>query len=164
MRRVIESIVQAYESGEITRAELVDRLETMTEPPREGRFPMRGECINHVTISASDPLATRSFYEKLLDAPVIGESEFEIDLGIGGSFLAIMKVDRPIGIDHFCVGVPGYDPGLVAAYAKSRGLEPRIYTETKGLRFKEPQVYVPDPDGILVQFSRPGYAGEMPRA
>jgi catechol 2,3-dioxygenase-like lactoylglutathione lyase family enzyme len=176
MKARVEALLAAYEAGRMSRAALVDQIAALAgeaepgpaagaaqaQPPRPSRPPaMAGVSINHVTMSVSDFRRTAAFFRSLLDVPVIGESDFEIDLGIGQSFVAVMETSRPIGIDHFCIGVPGYDAARVADVVASRGLEPRVFTEHQGVRFREPQVYVADPDGILVQFSRPDYAGEM---
>jgi catechol 2,3-dioxygenase-like lactoylglutathione lyase family enzyme len=182
MKARVEALLAAYEAGRMSRSGLVDELaalageapsaraaapahaqaEAQAPAPRPSRpQAMVGVSINHVTMSVSDFRRTTAFFRSLLDVPVIGESDFEIDLGIGQSFVAVMETSRPIGIDHFCIGVPGYDAARVADFVASRGLEPHVFTEHQGVRFREPQVYVADPDGILVQFSRPDYAGEM---
>ena len=165
MKEQIESMLSRYEQGGMSRRDLADGLAALAAP-RAGAAPapMKALNINHVTMSVSDIQETRAFYHKLLDVPVIGESTFEIDLAIGGSFIAIMKTNRPLGIDHFCIGVPDYDPARVAELVASRGLEARVLSETQGVKFREPQVYVPGPDGIVAQFSRPDYRGEMPPA
>ena len=166
MKTKIDALLKDYESGAIGRDGFIDAVHALAEgaaePSAPAQYPMKALNINHVTMCVSDIRKTHSFYQKLLDVPVVGESDFEIDLGIGNSFLAIMKTKRPIGIDHFCIGVPDYDPEKVADFVASRGLEPRVFTETQGVKFKQAQVYVPDPDGIMVQFSRPDYSGEMP--
>jgi catechol 2,3-dioxygenase-like lactoylglutathione lyase family enzyme len=163
MKEQIELMLRTYEQGRMTRRDLVAGLVMLAAPGAAAApAPMKAVNINHVTMTVSDIERTRAFYQELLDVPVIGQSGFEIDLAIGGSFIALMKTNRPPGINHFCIGVPDYDPKRVAEFVTSRGLKPQVSTGIQGVTFKEAQIYVPDPDGIRVQFSRPEYMGEMP--
>jgi catechol 2,3-dioxygenase-like lactoylglutathione lyase family enzyme len=53
---------------------------------------------------------------------------------------------NPVGVDHFCVSVEGYEPDAVSEKLKRKGIpSQRLYSPN--------QVYVRDPDGILVQLA-----------
>jgi catechol 2,3-dioxygenase-like lactoylglutathione lyase family enzyme len=53
---------------------------------------------------------------------------------------------NPVGVDHFCVSVEGYEPDAVSEKLKRNGIpSQRLYSPN--------QVYVRDPDGILVQLA-----------
>jgi catechol 2,3-dioxygenase-like lactoylglutathione lyase family enzyme len=164
MTELIEQLLARFESGRLSRRGLVRALAGLAgggaEAARADAF--RPRSINHVTMSVSDIERSRAFYQSLLQARVIGRTAGECDLDVGGGFLALMKLDRPAGIDHFCIGIEGYEAGRVASALREKGHEPRIYTQALGVKFRVPQVYVRDPDGIQVQFSAAEYRGEMP--
>ena len=57
---------------------------------------------------------------------------------------------NPVGVDHFCVSVEDYEPDAVTEKLKQNGiLSRRLYQPN--------QVFIPDPDGILVQLAGPEY-------
>ncbi|MBN8729815.1 MAG: VOC family protein [Acidobacteria bacterium] len=164
MRHTIETLVSRFERGLLSRRELVSALAALAGATQAAAAPetFRPATLNHVTLSVTNLEQSRAFYQGILQAEVIGSVQAEKDLSLGSGFLALMSVNRPVGIDHFCIGVEGYDANRIAKALEAQGHKPRILTEALGVRFRAPQVYVKDPDGIQVQFSSPRYRGEMP--
>lgn len=164
MKAAIETVLDRFAAGKLSRRDAVAALVSLAPaPPASAAAPLTARNINHVTLSVSDIAASRAFYQKLLGAKVIGESSFECDLALGTSFIALMKLNRQPGVDHFCIGVDGYDAVRAANSIDAVGVKTRRLDSIQGVRFKEGQIYVDDPDGIKVQFARPDYAGEMKR-
>jgi catechol 2,3-dioxygenase-like lactoylglutathione lyase family enzyme len=159
----IEALLDRFAAGKLSRRQTVIALAALAAPQPATAAPFAPRNINHVTLTVRDIPTSRAFYQKLLDAPVVGQSDFECDLGFGSSFMALMKSTKPPGIDHFCVGVDGYDASRVADKITALGIETRRLDSLSGVKFKEGQIYVTDPDGIRMQFARPDYAGEMKR-
>jgi glyoxylase I family protein len=157
---LIERVLDRFVNGNLSRREAVAALFALASPAAAAA-PLTPRSINHVTLRVSDLVKSQAFYQKVLNAPVIGQSDFECDLGLGSGFVALMTSKNQPTIDHFCVGVEGYDASRVADELARQGLQPKKIDSFQGVRFKEAQVYVRDPDGINVQFSRPDYAGEM---
>lgn len=164
MRHTIETLLSRFERCHLSRRDLVSALAALagTTPASAAAETFQPATINHVTLSVTNIERSRAFYQGVLQAAVIGRVAAETDLSLGTGFLALMNVDRPVGIDHFCIGVEGYDANRIATVLEAQGHKPRILTEALGVRFRAPQVYVQDPDGIQVQFSSPQYRGEMP--
>ena len=107
--------------------------------------------INHVALRVSDMSASRDFYEGLLGATVLEETERFIFLRAGGGdFLALSPSDAPY-IEHYCFTVEGYDPDDAQQRLEERGLT---------VHRREDRVFVRDPDGLLVQLS--GEPGDHP--
>lgn len=160
----IDKLLSRYEQGRLSRRGLLSALATMAAAGQAApaSAPFKPMSINHVTLSVRGLERSRTFYQSVLDARVIGRAPREVDLDVGGGFIALMDLQRPPGIDHFCVGIEDYDASRVADAISSSGWKPRVVTEAIGVKFKEPQVYVPDPDGIRLQLSSAGYRGEMP--
>lgn len=164
MRQTIEVLLSRFERGRLSRRDLVSALAALAgaTPAAAIGETFQPATINHVTLSVSDLERSRAFYQGILRTEVIGSVPAETDLSLGTGFLALMNVSRPVGIDHLCIGVEGYDAQRIANALEAQGHRPRILTEALGVRFRVPQLYVRDPDGIQVQFSSPHYRGEMP--
>ena len=162
----IDRLVGEFEQGKLTRRELVSMLGMIAgagaaaaqSKPNTIPFPVK--TLNHVTFMVSDLSRSRKFYEGVLGMPVLGQNDTECDFAVSGGFLAAgVRGERPAGIHHFCVGVEGYDANGVATALKDRGLKPTVRTSLGAVRFAEPQVYVEDPDGVVVQLGSPNYRG-----
>ena len=108
----------------------------------------RASAINHVALRVTDLDASRAFYEKLVGARAYRQTDTACFLEISPDhFLALFSNDHPF-IEHFCFTFDGYDADEVA-----RQLE----TEGYSIHRKEDRVFVEDPDGLLVQLSRPEF-------
>ena len=70
-----------------------------------------------------------------------------------------MKTNKPPGIDHFCVGVDNYDATRVAGAIGALGIETRRVDSLNGVKFKEGQIYVTDPDGDTFEVTAVGNPG-----
>lgn len=163
MRQTIEALISRFERGGVSRRELVCALTALAgAAPSSAAETFRPATINHVTLSVADLERSRAFYQGILQASVIGSVPEQTDLSLGTGFLALMRGNRRTGIDHFCIGVEGYDAQRIATALEGQGHKPRILSEAFGVRFRVPQLYVRDPDGVQVQFSSPDYRGEMP--
>ncbi len=162
--QTIESLVSRFESGRLDRRDLLRALAALCGATHVSgaQETVRPAAINHVTLSVTNLGRSRAFYQGILQTEILGSVNEETDLSLGTGFVALMKTNRPVGIDHFCIGVEGYDPKRIGAALEAQGHKPRILTEALGVRFRVPQLYVRDPDGIPVQFSSPQYRGEMP--
>jgi catechol 2,3-dioxygenase-like lactoylglutathione lyase family enzyme len=90
------------------------------------------------------------FYESLF-GPSLAQSASStipsVSLGMGALAWGTTGVN-PVGVDHFCVSVEGYEADAVTEKLKQNGISSqRLY--------QADQVFVRDPDGILVQLAGP---------
>ena len=99
---------------------------------------------------------SKAFYAELLGLPIRDEGVDFCEFRCGGSFLSLYaKGGTPpprTGIDHFCIGVEGLD--VKKAFKTLRQALPSAAPE---LTEEDTQVYVQDPDGILVQLCNVNY-------
>lgn len=154
----IEDLLERYESGAVTRKEVVTVL-AMALVPRRSRQAqsgiLRGININHVNLQVSDLDRSVEFYRRLFSLPPRREvpgRPFALDLADGLSFLSL-PVREPTGvIDHFCVGVEDFEPERVGRALREAGFD-------RDLQVAADFVYVSDPDGIRVQISGPDWDG-----
>lgn len=139
-------------------------------------------AFNHMTINVTDPKRSIEFYQGLFGMPVHGRqgnSTTQLRVGAGPQYMSIGGVGangRP-GISHYCVTVEDFsvdrvlkvlaDHGVQRADGSGGGLsggplKVRVRMrgpESGGAPGGTPEVYVGDPDGIVVQLQDPRYCG-----
>ena len=153
MTDFIDSLVTAYETGSLTRRELLQTLTLMAAPVDGGQSAnsgaTKGRMLHHVNVQVADVARSEAFYRKLFGLPpsrvVQGPDNHGLDLS-GGGLIILQRSDNPGRIDHFCVGVDDFNADRLRAAAKAAGLE-RVLG-TAGDNF-----FVTDPDGLRVQLS-----------
>ena len=149
-----------YESGDISRRQLVSRLmglgaalatlesvgrgqETTAEPETAVERPtFRAKGLDHIALDVTDVPRSRDFYMKHLGLRVIRGDERAMFLGADRDFfLTLFRAEKP-ALNHYCYGIENYNADEAAATLRAAGIEPR---QTGG------RVYFPDPDGFTVQ-------------
>lgn len=153
-----EHLVSLYDRGTISRRQLVQGLLALGVSgvqPRQalgassGEPLFRARTINHVTLFASDVARSKAFYQRLAGLPIRDEGKDLCEFRLEGGFLGLYApegVQRP-GVDHFCLGMEGYNAARVHAVLAEAVPEARPTLEY------EDQVYVRDPDGVRVQLA-----------
>ena len=115
------------------------------QPPVQSLFRPVG--LNHVTLQVANLERATKFYQSLFGPSFDGQragTTFQLGMGVLG---LITDGVNPVGVDHFCVSVEGYEPDAVSEKLKQNGIpSQRLYSPN--------QVYVRDPDGVLVQLAR----------
>ena len=153
MTDFIDSLVTAYETGSLTRRQLLQTLTLMAAPVDGAQSAnsgaTKGRMLHHVNVQVADVARSEAFYRKLFGLPpsrvVQGPDNHGLDLP-GGGLIILQRSDNPGRIDHFCVGVDDFNADRLRAAAKAAGLE-RVLG-TAGDNF-----FVTDPDGLRVQLS-----------
>ena len=139
-----------------------------TVPP----IPVR--AINHMTLSVSDPALTLAWYQGLFGMPVAARQAETVVLrvGDGPQFMALGggASDTP-RITHLCLAVDNFDTDRlvrilgengVAASGASGPMQSRVRMrgeEFGGAPAGTPELYVGDPDGVVVQLQDSSYCG-----
>jgi catechol 2,3-dioxygenase-like lactoylglutathione lyase family enzyme len=153
MRKQIEGLVAAFESGRLTRRQLVCALTAMAGGAQalrsEPLFTARN--VNHATLSVADVERSKRFYQRLFGAIIRSEFPDGCNLGMGPNFLGLFKKPKPGLVDHVCIGIDGYDVHKTATVLKQNGIEPEIANGD--------QVFFRDPDNIRIQLADADYRG-----
>ena len=174
MSAAIEQLVKRYEKGRMTRRELVVALSALVVArPAAGAAAVQGAgpipvaTMNHVTLVVSDLQRSREFYQRVLGLPLMTTQGTERDwnaptvpvLGIGGGpqFIALSQGDRP-HINHYCLGMEGFDAAEVSDRLAQHGVEARIRMRADSDPPAE-ELMFDDPDGIPVQLQDVRYCG-----
>jgi catechol 2,3-dioxygenase-like lactoylglutathione lyase family enzyme len=149
MEHVISSLLGRYESGTLTRRELIQGLAMLTlagGTVSAADIGFAGTTINHVSIQVSDIKRSADFYMRAFGLPKRKAGNPDaVRLGVGPSHLTLRQ-EKPSGnVDHFCLGIDKFNRESVIRDLKARGVSPE--PDEKG-----PQgFHVKDPDGFRVQ-------------
>ncbi len=148
MQHIIASILDRYESGQVSRREVIGMLAALAAAAPAASAPaapFRGVGLNHIAVRVTDIPRARAFYQELLGLPLISESPSSCFLGLGNEFLTLFR-NRIPGLDHFCIAIENFRPDAVMEQLAARNLKPRRPAGTD-------RVYFHDPDGLEVQLS-----------
>ncbi len=174
MSAAIEQLVKRYEGGGMTRRDLVLALSAlvMARPAggaavQQGPAPIQVSTMNHVTLSVSDVQRSVEFYQRVLGLPLVTTQGTERDwdapavpvlgIGTGPQFIALSRGDRP-HINHYCLGMEGFDAAEIVARLAEHGIEARVRMRADSDPPAEELIFN-DPDGIPVQIQDVSYCG-----
>lgn len=154
MRHEIDRMVEDFETGRLSRRQLVRHLTAAAavlaagiQPAgAQGERTFQATGVDHLALTVTDIDRSRRFYERHLglEATSCGRSQCFLDCG--RDFLALFRGSHP-GLDYFAFAIEGYQPGEAVARLEAAGLAPR----RRGNR-----VYFDDPDGLEVQVTAGG--------
>jgi catechol 2,3-dioxygenase-like lactoylglutathione lyase family enzyme len=147
--QLINDLVTDYERGRVTRRELIQTLALLAAAGASASAaPLKSGSINHVSVLVSDMARSIDFYNRVFGLSVQNEDKANkiARLGSGGKVLVSLRVEPPPGlVDHFAIGVDGFNREAVTKELQSMGLTPR-----ENLEFG---FHVKDPDGAHVQIT-----------
>lgn len=149
--QLINDLVDGYERGRLTRRELIQALAAVTvvgAGATVSAAPLKSGSINHVSVLVTDMARSMEFYNRVFGLSLQNEDKANkiARLGAGGKVLVSLRVEPPPGlIDHFAIGVEGFNREAVTKELQAMGLTPR-----ENLEFG---FHVKDPDGANVQIT-----------
>ncbi|MCJ0763175.1 VOC family protein [Variovorax terrae] len=130
--------------------------------------------IDHLVLRVADLQRMLDFYTGVLGCPIERVQE---DIGLyqvraGSSLIDLVPVDSPLGraggaaagpegrnLDHFCLRIDPFDAGALAAWLRSRGVEPGAVASRYGAEGQGPSIYLTDPEGNVVELKGPPWPG-----
>jgi catechol 2,3-dioxygenase-like lactoylglutathione lyase family enzyme len=130
--------------------------------------------LNHVTLLVSDIERSIDFYQRLFGAPIgarQGSTTVSLQLGSGPQSLALTaaRAGESPRIHHYCLGIDDFDIDRIIDTLRARNV-PSSETPTPetfrvrvrgsdqgGGKEGTPELYVYDPDGIMVQLQDSSY-------
>jgi len=150
-------LLEDYEQGKLSRREVAHRLVGLgvamaaggAAAAQEGAassstFAAQG--LDHIALDVTNVARSRVFYVKHLGLQVQrdgGERSCFLGPPDGQFILALFRSDTA-KMNHYCYGIPNYNPEDVVVKLQDAGITPR----REGGR-----VYFPDPDGLTVQLA-----------
>jgi len=146
---VISDLLTRFERGALTRRELIGALALLAGAGAPAAAAtLKGASINHVSVLVTDMARSIDFYGRVFGLTLVNEDKANkiARLGAGGKVLVSLRIEPPPGvIDHFAIGVEGFNRDAVTADLKGVGLTP-----ADNIQFG---FHVKDPDGAVVQIT-----------
>ncbi len=150
MEQLISSLIQKFERGVLGRRELVQSLSFLAAAAAGSsaygqNSGFQGGFISHVSLSVSDLQKSADFYRNTFGLKVLSEDKkLEImRLGKTRTLVSLRKASPAAAVDHFAIGVEGFNKDAVTADLKARGVIPSQNLDAG--------FHVMDPDGFPVQ-------------
>jgi catechol 2,3-dioxygenase-like lactoylglutathione lyase family enzyme len=144
MENLIANLLKRYESGKLARRELVQGLALLVASAGQSKAAVEIANINHVSLQVSDLQRSSQFYQKVFGVTVINQANKDIiQLKVGKSHITLRKGVRAGVVDHFAIGVDGFNEQTTTQLLKERGANPS--------RKDDVGWHVLDPDGYPVQ-------------
>jgi catechol 2,3-dioxygenase-like lactoylglutathione lyase family enzyme len=151
VERQISDLVARFERGKLSRRELVQMLAMIAAAGATAQAaPLTSATINHTSVLVTDMTRSIDFYNRVFGLSVVNEDKPNkiSRLGVGRKVLVSLRVEPPAGtIDHFAIGVEGFNKEAVTRSLQAMGLTPKENLEYG--------FYVDDPDGAHVQITAP---------
>jgi catechol 2,3-dioxygenase-like lactoylglutathione lyase family enzyme len=149
MESIISNLLSRFERGALTRREVVQALAMVAIAGQTVRAAGRqAGSINHVSVLVGDMSKSAEFYRRTFGLSVVNEDTAHsiVRLGIGQRVLVSLRKEPPAGmVDHFAIGVEGFEKDSVTRDLNGLGLTPHENLEYG--------FYVDDPDGVHVQIT-----------
>ena len=153
MEPVIDALVAGFERGAVSRRALIQKLTAIAAvgvgaSAAVSAAPLKSGSINHSSVLVSDMARSTEFYDRVFGLKLLSEDKANkiARLGTGGKVLVSLRVEPPAGkIDHFAIGVDGFNREAVTKELQGLGLTPRENIEYG--------FYILDPDGAPVQIT-----------
>jgi catechol 2,3-dioxygenase-like lactoylglutathione lyase family enzyme len=172
MTQAIDHLLKRFESGQLSRREMVTSLTALFSAPAvvaaqtaAPLVPVR--TLNHVSISVADIKRSVEFYQTLFGMTIKSQQGVGANVtasgdgtvvnlapGPGPEFLGIYQ-GKPAGdIGHFCLGVQNFDADQTMGVLDGRGVKASMRN-----RGGSKEIFLTDPDNISVQLTDATYCG-----
>lgn len=159
MSRAIEGLLTDYETGRLSRRDLVLTLVALAAAPLPAgaqNAALRPRSLNHVSLIVSDLGRSVAFYQRVFGLGVKSKQTGGVNLAVGDAFLGIYQAGANAApqINHFCLGLEKFDPERTVAALGASGVQ----AESR-VRDGVAQVYCADPDKLRVQLQDVSFCG-----
>ena len=127
-----------------------------------GSIPFAIGALDHVVLKVRDMDRSIAFYRDVLGAHEERrvESIGLVQLRAGRSLIDLvpMPEDTSAGsgnMEHFALTIEPFEPEALAAHLQAHGIDPGEVAERYGADGYGPSIYLPDPDGNVVELKGP---------
>jgi catechol 2,3-dioxygenase-like lactoylglutathione lyase family enzyme len=159
MSPAVETLLTQYESGRMSRRDLVALLTALAAAPLPATAQadaLKAATLNHASLIVSDLDRSVAFYRRAFGLPVKSTQQGGVNLAVGDAFLGIYQggSNAMPHINHVCFGIRNFDPAGTVMALEAQGLpaESRV-------RDGVTQVYTADPDNLRIQLQDVSFCG-----
>ncbi|HVY66176.1 MAG TPA: VOC family protein [Gammaproteobacteria bacterium] len=160
MHRAVDDLLGRYESGRMSRRDLVAMLSALAVAPSlpaaAQPTALRAATLNHASLIVSNLDRSVAFYRDVFGLAVKSRQTGGVNLAVGDAFLGVYQAGanaRP-EINHVCFGLKDFDPQRTVRALEAAGLKAEA-RERDGVT----QVYTADPDNLRVQLQDTSFCG-----
>ena len=159
MRKAVDDLLSHYDSGRVSRRDLVAMLAALAAAPLPAFAQpavLKAQTLNHASLIVSDLDRSVAFYQNAFGLTVKSKQTGGVNLGLRDAFLGVYQGGanaRP-EINHVCFGLKDFDPHRTVRALESAGLKAEA-RERDGVT----QVYTADPDNLRVQLQDVSFCG-----
>jgi catechol 2,3-dioxygenase-like lactoylglutathione lyase family enzyme len=153
MEAIIASLVKRFETGVLSRRELVQSLVALTAGGAASaaamqETPFKSTRIDHISIQVQNMPRSIEFYQKIFGLAILNEDKANeiVRMGVTRTIVSLHRKPPTGIIDHYAIAIDGFDREGVTRSLKQHGL-----TAEENLDYG---FYVRDPEGIPVQIVR----------
>lgn len=150
METIISKLLQRFENGRLTRREVVQTLTLLTVSGGTAAAQgLRVRTVDHASVLVSDMARSVEFYQRVFGLSVVNTDADNdiVRLGVDNRILVSLRREATPGvIDHFALGVDGFDREGATRELQARGVTPEPVNIDFGFHVK-------DPDGAIVQLT-----------
>ena|ERR1035438_5879261 len=149
MEAIISNLLNRFEKGALTRRGLIQNLAMLTAAGGAAADAqdagVKGTRIDHVSIQVSDLPRSIAFYEKMFGLTILSEDKPNeiVRLGAAKVLVSLHHKSPTAVVDHFAIGVEGFNKERVTRELKARGADPQDNLDAG--------FHILDPEGISVQ-------------
>lgn len=160
MKQAVDALLSHYETGRMSRRELVALISALAVAPRaataQSADTLKAATLNHASLIVSDLERSVAFYQRVFGMSVKSTQQGGVNLAVGDAFLGIYQggPNAMPHINHICFGLQGFDPPATVAALEAAGA-PAESRERDGVT----QVYTADPDNLRVQLQDTSFCG-----
>lgn len=159
MNGAVDALVHDYDTGRLSRRELVGLLSALAAVPlpAAAQSPaLKAETLNHASLIVSNLERSVAFYREVFGLAVKSTQQGGVNLGVGDAFLGIYQggANATPHINHFCFGFRDFNPARTVAALEAAGLRAEA-RERDGVT----QVYTADPDNLRIQLQDVSFCG-----
>jgi Lactoylglutathione lyase and related lyases len=155
----LESLLDRYDAGTLTRRQLLGALAALAVPalsPSAAPSVGVAKQLNHATLYVRDVAQSQRFYERLFGMRVLTTQAPGLNLAVGSGFIGLYPTDTGVEprIDHVCLGIDHFDADVVKRKLGAEGVDATIRQ-----RGDTKELYFNDPNGIRIQVQDVRYRG-----
>jgi catechol 2,3-dioxygenase-like lactoylglutathione lyase family enzyme len=151
MEAIISNLLKRFETGTLTRRELIQGLTMVAAAARTASAApvqesgLKGATIDHVSIQVNDLPKSIAFYQNLFGLKVVSEDKPNeiVRLGIKKTLVSLHHKNPTAVVDHFAIGVESFNKDAATKYLKDQGATPQENIDAG--------FHIIDPEGIRVQ-------------